>query len=139
MPISTIQSNDTSSNIESEAHIDTECSLDDTKSFQSAKNDIGYTEELIVEYWFRTNPPQSMNHISIAVIVHMVIDYVPYHKHLRFDAEFKSELVNLSKDRLTATKNANCEDDNIHVLADIQPVTSGKHAWRLHVEYTFVC
>ena len=136
MPISTIQSNDTSSNIESEAHIDTECSLDDTKSFQSAKNDIGYTEELIVEYWFRTNPPQSMNHISIAVIVHMVIDYVPYHQPLRFDSEFKSEDVSLSKDCLTATKEAS---GNRYVLADIQPVTSGKHAWRLHVECTFVC
>ena len=73
-----------------------------------------------------------MNNISIAVIVHMVIDYVPRHQHLRFHSEFKSEGVSLSKDRLTATKKAG---GNRYVVADIQPVTSGKHAWRLHVEY----
>ena len=112
-------------------------SLQNSNSNLTAEEYEEYKKELIVEYWFRVSREQQIECISINFILPMIIEYAKMLKILRFDSTLKSKAIQLLDDDKCAIKSITGQcHGHIYVLGDTEPVRSGIHVWRAHVEHT---
>eukprot|EP01084_Bolivina_argentea_P095846 172308_1 len=100
-------------------------------SQKSSKTKSIYDESnmrLIILYWFRT---AVQKRISIEDIIQLVFPYCKVLEILQWSTEFKSKLHLELSNNNQCVKYVGQQNDHRFIVADIEPVCSGIHCWRI--------